>query len=139
MIEAARRWASPRASSPATSTILRSTAAPAGTQGAGATHAWVEVYLPGAGWVEFDPTNGIVGDRHLIRVGVARDPKQAVPLAGFHRRAGGLCWDGGRGAGDADPNPLVRTGQPVSIRCHLAGSASLTGPAFSSSIHRRWQ
>ena len=42
----------------------------------------VEVYLPGAGWVEFDPTNGIVGNRDLIRVVVARDPRQAVPLSG---------------------------------------------------------
>ena len=55
---------------------------PTGTQGAGATHAWVQVYLPGAGWAEFDPTNGIVGGRNLIRVGVARDPSQAFPLAG---------------------------------------------------------
>jgi len=50
--------------------------------GGGATHAWVRVYLPGAGWVEFDPTNGIVGNRDLIRVAVARDPAQAVPLHG---------------------------------------------------------
>jgi transglutaminase-like putative cysteine protease len=42
----------------------------------------VQVYLPGAGWIELDPTNGIVGGRNLIRVGVARDPKQAVPLSG---------------------------------------------------------
>ena len=53
-----------------------------GIQGAGATHAWAQVYLPGAGWVEFDPTNGIIGGKNLIRVGVSRDPKQAVPLAG---------------------------------------------------------
>jgi transglutaminase-like putative cysteine protease len=38
--------------------------------------------LPGAGWVEFDPTNGIVGNRDLIRVAVARDPRQAMPLTG---------------------------------------------------------
>jgi transglutaminase-like putative cysteine protease len=55
---------------------------PSGTQGAGATHAWVQVYLPGAGWVEFDPTNGIIGGRNLIRIGVARDPRQAIPLTG---------------------------------------------------------
>ena len=50
--------------------------------GGGNTHAWCQVYLPGAGWVEFDPTNGIVGNRDLIRVAVARDPRQAVPLTG---------------------------------------------------------
>jgi transglutaminase-like putative cysteine protease len=50
--------------------------------GGGSTHAWLQVYLPGAGWIEFDPTNGIVGNRDLIRVAVARDPAQAVPLHG---------------------------------------------------------
>jgi transglutaminase-like putative cysteine protease len=50
--------------------------------GGGATHAWCEVYLPGAGWVEFDPTNGWVAGRNLIRVSVARTPEQAVPIAG---------------------------------------------------------
>jgi transglutaminase-like putative cysteine protease len=39
-------------------------------------------WQPGAGWVEFDPTNGIVGNRDLIRVAVARDPRQAMPLTG---------------------------------------------------------
>jgi transglutaminase-like putative cysteine protease len=50
--------------------------------GGGSTHAWLQVYLPGAGWVEFDPTNGIVGNHDLIRVAVVRDPRQAVPLSG---------------------------------------------------------
>ena len=54
------------------------------TLGGGATHAWCEVFLPGAGWVEFDPTNGIVGNRDLIRVAVARDPRQAIPLSGSY-------------------------------------------------------
>ncbi|WP_026172931.1 transglutaminase family protein [Asticcacaulis benevestitus] len=52
--------------------------------GGGATHAWVQVFVPGAGWVEFDPTNGIIGNRDLIRVGVTRDPRQAIPLWGTH-------------------------------------------------------
>ena len=54
--------------------------------GGGATHAWCQVYLPGAGWVEFDPTNGIVGNRDLIRVAVARDARQAIPLHGSYFR-----------------------------------------------------
>ncbi|MFT4076891.1 MAG: transglutaminase family protein [Asticcacaulis sp.] len=52
--------------------------------GGGATHAWAQIFLPGAGWVEFDPTNGIIGNRDLIRVGVTRDPRQAIPLWGTH-------------------------------------------------------
>jgi transglutaminase-like putative cysteine protease len=51
-------------------------------RGGGATHAWCQVYLPGAGWVDLDPTNGGVGNRDLIRVAVARDPRQAMPLTG---------------------------------------------------------
>jgi transglutaminase-like putative cysteine protease len=50
--------------------------------GAGSTHAWVEVYIPGAGWMQFDPTNGILGNADLIRVAVARDPAQAAPISG---------------------------------------------------------
>jgi transglutaminase-like putative cysteine protease len=52
--------------------------------GGGSTHAWCQIYVPGSGWVEFDPTNGIVGNRDLIRVGVARTPQQAVPLSGSY-------------------------------------------------------
>ena len=52
--------------------------------GGGATHAWAQIFLPGAGWVEFDPTNGIIGNKDLIRVGVTRDPRQAIPLWGTH-------------------------------------------------------
>jgi transglutaminase-like putative cysteine protease len=52
--------------------------------GGGSTHAWCQIYLPGAGWVEFDPTNGIVGSRDLIRVAVAREARQAIPLYGSY-------------------------------------------------------
>ena len=48
----------------------------------GATHAWAQAYLPSAGWVDFDPTNGGVGAVGLITVAVVRDPRQALPLHG---------------------------------------------------------
>lgn len=51
-------------------------------QGAGATHAWAEIYLPGAGWIEYDPTNGLIAGENLIRVAVTRDAAQAVPVEG---------------------------------------------------------
>jgi transglutaminase-like putative cysteine protease len=49
---------------------------------AGSTHAWAEVYAPGAGWITFDPTNRSVGGFNLIPVAVARDIRQAMPVAG---------------------------------------------------------
>jgi transglutaminase-like putative cysteine protease len=53
-----------------------------GTVGAGYTHAWLQAYLPGAGWVPFDPTNNLLGGTELIRVGIARDPAHAAPISG---------------------------------------------------------
>ena len=50
--------------------------------GGGATHAWTQTYLPGAGWIDYDPTNSIVGNRNLIRVAVAWSPDQVLPLWG---------------------------------------------------------
>jgi transglutaminase-like putative cysteine protease len=52
--------------------------------GGGNTHAWMQAYLPGAGWIDFDPTNSIVGNRNLIRVGVAWSPEQVMPLCGTY-------------------------------------------------------
>ena len=50
--------------------------------GGGSTHAWVQVFLPGAGWIDIDPTNAILGNEGLIRVAVAREPSEALPLDG---------------------------------------------------------
>ena len=52
--------------------------------GGGATHAWLQVYLPGAGWVDFDPTKKIIGNRTLIRVAMAWDHAQVLPLWGTY-------------------------------------------------------
>lgn len=48
----------------------------------GSTHAWGEVFVSGAGWISFDPTNRSVGGFNLIPVAVARDIRQAMPVAG---------------------------------------------------------
>lgn len=53
-----------------------------GSADAGSTHAWAEVFVPGAGWITFDPTNNRVGGLNLIPVAVARDIRQAMPVSG---------------------------------------------------------
>jgi transglutaminase-like putative cysteine protease len=50
--------------------------------GGGSTHAWVEIYIPGAGWIAFDPTNNVMGSAHLIPVAVARNIQQVAPVTG---------------------------------------------------------
>jgi len=57
----------------------------------GATHARTEIYIPGAGWHRFDPTNKIAGSEH-VSVAVAREQEKASPLSGF--------WHGPRRRGD---------------------------------------
>lgn len=53
-----------------------------GSSGAGATHAWAEVFVPGAGWITFDPTNRSVGGADLIPVAVGRDMRLIMPVTG---------------------------------------------------------
>jgi transglutaminase-like putative cysteine protease len=53
-----------------------------GSSGSGSTHAWAEVYIPGAGWITFDPTNRGVGGFNLIPVAVGRDIRQIMPVVG---------------------------------------------------------
>ena len=55
-----------------------------GSAEAGSTHAWAEVFVPGAGWITFDPTNRSVGGRNLIPVAVARDISQCTPVSGSY-------------------------------------------------------
>ena len=72
-----------------------------GTRGSGATHAWLHVDLPGAGWVPFDPTNALTGGTDLIRVAYARTPEQAAPVSG--------AWDG-------DANDFLGMNVDVQVR-----------------------
>jgi transglutaminase-like putative cysteine protease len=48
----------------------------------GNTHAWVQVYVPGPGWVDFDPSSGTIGNQDLVRVAVVPEPREAIPLQG---------------------------------------------------------
>ena len=48
----------------------------------GNTHAWVQVYVAGLGWIDFDPSSGMVGNQNLVRVAVVHDPHAAIPLQG---------------------------------------------------------
>jgi transglutaminase-like putative cysteine protease len=50
----------------------------------GSTHAWAQVYLPGAGWIDFDPTSGTAGAASLVTVAVVQDPLDALPLHGTY-------------------------------------------------------
>jgi transglutaminase-like putative cysteine protease len=55
---------------------------PAALNGAGSTHAWAEIFLPGAGWITFDPTNQAVGGFNLIPLAVGRVMAQVLPMTG---------------------------------------------------------
>lgn len=48
----------------------------------GNTHAWVQVYVPGPGWVDFDPSSGSTGNENLVRVAVVHSAREAIPLQG---------------------------------------------------------
>jgi transglutaminase-like putative cysteine protease len=50
--------------------------------GADASHAWVGVYVPGSGWVDLDPTNGLVQPEHHVTIGWGRDYTDVVPVRG---------------------------------------------------------
>lgn len=52
--------------------------------GTGATHAWAEIFIPGEGWTEIDPTNRIIGGSSLIRVATTRTPAEAKPVSGSY-------------------------------------------------------
>ncbi len=95
----------------------------AGAQGvAGSTHAWLQVYLPGPGWVSFDPTNQAQGGTRLIRVAVARHPAQATPVAG--------SWFGTNGAYlGMDVDVQVRRQAPPGVPADLPPADSGTTAA----------
>jgi transglutaminase-like putative cysteine protease len=57
---------------------------PASGSAGGSTHAWAQIYLPGVGWIDFDPTRASVGTIGLVTVAFVRDPRHAIPLHGTY-------------------------------------------------------
>ncbi len=75
----------------------------------GSTHAWAQIYLPGMGWIDFDPTSGKAGKTELVTVAVVRVPHDAIPLHGtfFGFPSDHLCME---------VEVIVRSGTPEAIR-----------------------
>jgi transglutaminase-like putative cysteine protease len=89
-----------------------------GRVGGGHTHAWAQVYLPSQGWLDFDPTNGIVDGEGLVRVAVAVDPRHALPLHGV--------WYGQAGdylglEVDVEITPEIEPDRALGVRIASAG------------------
>ncbi len=62
--------------------------------GSEASHAWVAVFVPGAGWVHFDPTNDVLVSENHVTIGWGRDYGDVTPLRGITRGGGGqeVIW-----------------------------------------------
>lgn len=50
----------------------------------GSTHAWVEIFVPGPGWIAFDPTHSTIGDRALVPIGRGRSIRHVTPISGSY-------------------------------------------------------
>ncbi len=70
-----------------TSGFLRE-ADPESRRAEGSLHAWTEVYLPGAGWIGMDPTNGIFCDHNFIIAAVGIEPGDVTPIDGYYYQRG---------------------------------------------------
>ena len=89
-----------------------------GMRGEGATHAWIEAFIPGNGWVGFDPTNNCVADDLHVRLAVGRNFSDCSPVKGTYKGAAGqtlevgvsVSYESGRTTDDA---ATVLTPQPA--------------------------
>jgi transglutaminase-like putative cysteine protease len=88
-------------------------------RGEGATHAWVEAYIPFHGWIGLDPTNNcIAGDRH-VRLAVGRHFTDCTPVKGTYK---------GSSAHTLEVSVTIENGQPVPATENLT-------PVFTYQVH----
>ena len=92
------------------------------TRGGGSTHAWCSVYLPGAGFHRYDPTNGLIAGANLVRVGVTRQAEQALPISG-----------GFIGNADEALRMVLRDRHPNSLMAFSIASIITSGPQMKYS------
>ncbi len=64
--------------------LWESASDPAERKAESALHAWTEVYLPGAGWLALDPSNGVLTDHHYLTAAVGLVPADVAPVAGLY-------------------------------------------------------
>ncbi|ODA32494.1 transglutaminase family protein [Planctopirus hydrillae] len=116
-----------------------------GAEQHGSTHAWTEIYLPGAGWRGFDPTNNKLAGAEHVSVGVAREQDKASPLAGFwsgpsnafnHMEVNVQVFDVNELAAppvSSEPAPSAELPLPTesdsAVTAQIAESAPLTSPS----------
>ena len=82
----------------------------------GNTHAWVQVYVPGPGWVDFDPSSGMVGNQNLVRLAVVDEPQDAIPLQG--------AW-----IGSASDHLAMRVAVKVSAAANVGAASGVPAAA----------
>ena len=105
--------------------------------GGGSTHAWLQVYLPGAGWVDFDPTNSIIGNRNLIRVAVAWHPASGTAIVGYFHGVPGSALN--MQVDVAVTEELVRTRDPRREAWHETALGLQTWPSTTCARPTRYR
>jgi transglutaminase-like putative cysteine protease len=102
-----------------------------GMRGEGATHAWIEAYIPSNGWVGLDPTNNCEADDLHVRLAVGRNFSDCSPVKGTYKGAAGqhlevgvsVSYENGRTTEDEatilSPQPSVNEPQQNSYRRYL--------------------
>jgi len=97
-----------------------------GMRGEGATHAWIEAYIPGNGWVGLDPTNNCVADDLHVRLAVGRSFSDCSPVKGTYKGTAGQSLEVGVSVGYesgkmTEDTATVLTPQPAANNDNASG------------------